>query len=169
MGFKNGILIENTYEMNISSNIVGWNWGHCLELNRCTWATVTANEFIDAGGRQDPQYGIYMHGDTKGVQVTGNAIFAWWDNQILRGGIYESEECQENQIAENTINYYRDDAVFAGGKKGRADFNLGIREPYASPGAGAFLPKVKPEDVALRGDVVEPSNMARAFLRSTRR
>jgi len=51
MGYKNGIMIENTSEMNISSNIIGWVWGHNLEINGCTWAIVTANEFIDAGGK----------------------------------------------------------------------------------------------------------------------
>ena len=168
MGFQNGILIENTYEMNISSNIIGWNWGHCLELNRCTWATVSANEFIDPGGRREPRYGIYMHGDTKSVQVTGNAIFAWWDNQIMQGGIHESEECQENQITDNIVNYYKDEAVFAGGKVGRADFNLGIREPYTAPGKAPFLPKVKPDEVVLKGNITDPAEIARTLLASTR-
>ena len=168
MGFQNGIMIENTYEMNISSNIIGWNWGHCLELDRCTWATVSANEFIDPGGRQDPKYGIYMHGDTKGIQVSANTIFAWWDNQIMQGGIYEAEGCQENQITDNNINYYKDEAVFAGGMDGRVDFNLGIREPYAPPAKAPFLPKVKREDIVLLGNITDPSDAARAFLDMTR-
>ncbi len=74
-GFQNGITIEDTHEMNISSNIMAWNHGHNLELNHSVWAIVSANELTDCGGRKEETYSIYMHNGTKAVNVSGNIIF----------------------------------------------------------------------------------------------
>ena len=156
MGFKNGIMLENTHEMNISSNIIGWNWGHNLEMFHSTWAIVSANEFIDAGGRQDPKYGVYMHGDVRACQISNNLIFNWLDNQIMQGGIFESEECSENQITDNIINYYKDKDVESLGKNSRTGFNLGIPHAYDNPQVPEkYLPKIDPAiiDVPMTMDI----------------
>ena len=145
MGFQDGIHLENADEMNISSNIIGWNWGNNLEMHHATWTIVSANEFIDAGGRQDPQYSIYMHGDVKACQISNNLIFNWFDNQIMQGGIFESEECSENQITDNIINFYKDKGVESLGENSRTGYNLEIPEAYDGPNKGNFLPKIDPK------------------------
>ena len=75
MSKGNGVHIEDCYEMNVSSSVIGWNYGHNVEMDHVVWATVSANELIDAGGRQEPRYGVYMHNGTKGCQISANAIF----------------------------------------------------------------------------------------------
>jgi hypothetical protein len=160
MCYGNGITIENTYEMNISSNICGWNNGINLLLDHCVWATVSANEFIDAGGRRDPQYSIYMKNGTKSVQIGNNAIFNWWDNQIMRGGVYEDTSCLENQITDNIVNYYKEDAVKALGTNTIAAFNLGLPHAYGSPHKGPNTPNVSPENIELRGDLDDAKKRA---------
>lgn len=168
MGYKNGITIESTHEMNISSNICGWNRGHNLELNHCVWGTVSANEFIDAGGRGEPHYGIYMHRGTKAMQVSDNAIFNWWDNQIMKGGIYESEDCLENQITDNVINYYEEEAVFSAGEESVDDFNLGLPHAYDSPHKGPFVPNVQPEEFEMRLAIDDAWERAQELLEESR-
>jgi hypothetical protein len=174
MGHRNGITIESTHEMNISSNICGWNRGHNLELDHCVWGTVSANEFIDAGGRANRKYGIYMHRGTKAMQISDNAIFNWWDNQIMKGGIYESEDCLENQITDNTINYYEDEAVYSAGEDSVTDFNLALPHAYVSPHKGPFAGNVEPEKLrefwesGPSAGIDRPWEIAQEFLDETR-
>jgi parallel beta-helix repeat protein len=163
---KNGILIKSTFEMNISSNICGWNWGDNLVLDHCVWGTVTANEFIDAGGREREGYGIYMKRGTKSMQISGNAIFNWWDNKALTGGIYEGEDCLENQITDNIVNYYKEFDVKSLGKNSIAAYNLGLPHPYGSPGEGPDVPNVLPEDIKLNLHINESRTLAEEYLKS---
>lgn len=165
MGQSHGIWIQDTFEMNVSGNICGWNWGDNLVLDHCVWGTVTGNEFIDAGGREREGYGIYMKRGTKSVQITGNAIFNWWDNQAMTGGIYEGDDCWENQITDNVINYYREFDVKSLGKDSVAAFNLGLPHPYGAPVKGPAVPNVKPEDIRLQMHINESRAMAEAYLR----
>ena len=164
MGQKDGILIEDTYEMNISSNICGWNWGDNLTLDHCVWGTVTANEFIDAGGREREGYGIYMKRGTKAMQISGNAIFNWWDNQAMTTGIYEGEDCLENQITDNVINYYKKEDVQSLGENSVASNNLGLPHPYGWPAYGPDVPNVKPEDIVLNLHINESRKLAEEYL-----
>jgi hypothetical protein len=173
MCFKNGMFMDDTYEVNISSSICGWNWWHNLEMNHAVWGVVSANEFIDAGGRgmfeesDGPEleqrtmgsvaeggepyqrHGIYLHSGTRGLQVSGNAIFNWWGNQPMDCGIVETEDCEENQISENSINYYKDAGVKAEGAGTRVDANLEVQRPYHFPQVDRGLP---PLDVPQRFD-----------------
>jgi parallel beta-helix repeat protein len=165
MGFRNGITIESTHEMNISGNIVGWNNRQNLELNHCVWGTVTANEFIDAGGRRDPEYSVYLHRGTKSIQITGNAIFNWHDNQVMKGGIFEDSDCLENQITNNVINYYRDFDVKSLGKNSLSQFNMGLPHAYGSPNT-PDVPNVRPEDIKLHLDNDESRGLAEEYLKS---
>ena len=169
MCLGDGIRIDDTYEMNISSNICGWNQGDNLTLNHCVWATVTANEFIDGGGRKREGYGIYMERGCKAVQITGNAIFNWWDNQALSAGIYEGEDCFDNQITDNIINYYKDGAVISKGERTVADYNVGLPNPFAWPMLGPNAPDVKPEDIKLNLSIEESMEMARKYFAAQER
>ncbi|MEM8847712.1 MAG: right-handed parallel beta-helix repeat-containing protein, partial [Bacteroidota bacterium] len=164
MGQSNGIVIEDTFEMNISGNICGWNWGDNLVLDHCVWGTVTANEFIDAGGREREGYGIYMKRGTKSVQVTGNAIFNWWDNKAMTGGVYEAPDCLENQITDNIINYYKDFDVRSLGKNSITGYNLGLPHPYGPPAKGPNVPNVKPEDIKLNMHIRDSRKLAEEYL-----
>jgi hypothetical protein len=138
-GLKNGILADNTHELNVSGNIMCWNRGHGIELSHVTWSAVCGNEFIDIGGAIEPRaHGVYLHGDTKSVQVTSNTIFCWEGQQPMLCGIYEAEECQNNQITHNSINYYTDEAVFSAGKNTNATHNLGVPGMYPEPGREPF-------------------------------
>lgn len=152
MGARNGITIEDTHELNVTGNIVGWNTGENLRLDHCVWGTVTGNEFIDSGGRKAPQVSVHLRRGTKSVQITGNAIFNWHDNQVMAGGIQEESDCLENQITNNVINYYRDFPVRSQGVGSVAALNLALPHAYGSPNA-PNVPNVKPEDIKLHLDV----------------
>lgn len=164
MGQSNGILIEDTFEMNISSNICGWNWGDNLILDHCVWGTVVANEFIDAGGREREGYGIYMKRGTKSMQISGNAIFNWWDNKVMTGGIYEGPDCLENQITDNIINFYKDFDVKSLGKNSITGYNLGLPHPYGPPRDGPNVPNKRPEELQLNMHIKDSRAMAEEYL-----
>jgi len=137
-GAQNGILVENSHELNVSSNIICWNKGHGIELSYVVWGTVSANNFIDNGGRTQQRYGIYIHTDTHSVEVTANAIFNWEGHKPMLGGIYESADCGQNQISHNTINYYTGEPVTILGRGSIATNNLGVAEKYVHPGPQPF-------------------------------
>jgi parallel beta-helix repeat protein len=162
---QNGIMVEDTHELNVSSNIICWNRGHGIEMNHVIWGTVSANNFIDNGGVAEPQaHGIYMHTDTKSVQVTANAIFNWQGHLPMRCGIYETEDCQYNQISHNNINYYTEEAVVCQGKNSVASNNLSLAEDYPHPGRQPFIKLDRP----FQAKPFTPDKVAQ-FLRETRR
>ena len=137
-GSQNGILVENSHELNVSSNIICWNKGHGIELSYVVWGTVSANNFIDNGGRTQQRYGIYIHTDTHSVEVTANAIFNWEGHKPMLGGIHEAADCAHNQITNNTINYYTGEAVTSLGRGSVAANNLGVAEKCVHPGPQPF-------------------------------
>jgi parallel beta-helix repeat protein len=163
MCYGSGIVMEANHEMNISSNICGWNHGVNLMLDHCVWATVTGNEFIDSGGRRDPQLSVHLKRGTKSVQITGNAIFNWWDNQIMKGGIYEEADCLENQITDNIINYYKEEAVSSRGKNSVAVYNLALPHAYGDPHKGPEIPNVPPEKIKLHMDLDDAKKRAEEY------
>ncbi len=164
-GHQNGIMVENSHELNVSSNIICWNRKNGIELNHVVWGTVSANEFIDNGARVEPKAnGIYLHTDTKSVQITANAIFNWHGHLPMCHGIYEAENCENYQITHNTINYLTEQGVVSQGKNSIAGNNLVVEKFYPHPGAKPF-PDDAPDFVG------EPFNSERieAFLKLTRR
>jgi parallel beta-helix repeat protein len=163
MCYGNGIELKANHEMNVSSNICGWNNGINLLLDHCVWATVSGNEFIDSGGRRDPQYSVVLQRGTKSVQVSGNAIFNWWDNQIMRGGVYEDATCLENQITDNIVNFYKEEAVHSAGARSVAAFNLALPHAYGPPRKGPDVPNVKPEDIVLQLDIDDSKKRADVY------
>ena len=163
----NGILVENSHELNVTGNIVCWNRGHGIELNHVIWGAVTGNEFIDSGGSVEPKkHGIYIHTDSRGLQVTGNQIFAWEDQLPMIYGIYENDDCQSNNITGNFINRYENEAIYSKGKGSLCSDNVYVRESYEKvynqPFPEPRTEKVKPFPAFTRDDI-------EAYLNSTRR
>lgn len=150
MGYQNGVMLDWAPESNISSNIFCWNRGHGIEMRNVTWGTVCGNEFIDSGGVVDYEkdgfggrtHGVYLHTDTKGVQITGNAIFVWGDGHApMKCGVYEADDCRDNQIANNVVNYYTDEAVCSAGVNSAVGSIMGVRKFYTEPWLGPFQPE----------------------------
>ena len=164
-GAQNGVLVQDSHELNVSSNIICWNRGHGMELNHVIWGTVSANNFIDNGARVQPQTnGIYMHTDTNSLQVTANALFNWEGHLPMLNGIYEAEDCHNNQITNNTINYFSEEGVVSRGQNSVAVNNLAVPERYPHPGAVPFPELGEP----FTGEPFSPERVTR-FLELTRR
>lgn len=112
------VRVENSHELNISSNIFCWHLGHGIVLKDVTWGTIAGNEVIDTGSvNQDfpaNQYpsslklmnGIYLI-STSGVGVTGNTIFNWPVAPPIGHAILEEGSCRNSVIVANNINYAR--------------------------------------------------------------
>lgn len=116
---SDAIFIDNSHEVNISSNIICWQRGHGIVLNNAKWGTVSANNFIDSGTRtRDGSYrnGVVLQQQTKGIHVTSNAIFNWGDQPPMEYGITEDATCVNNIIAHNNINYYTREGIVSDGK-----------------------------------------------------
>lgn len=126
------VIVEDSHEINISSNIFCWTEGNGIVLNGVKWGTVSANNVIDNGSINpfDPQKdslistndykkvlrspdhrssvksGIILQNKTKGLTVTGNAVFNWPSTPKMKFGIVEDETCENNNIISNNINFY---------------------------------------------------------------
>jgi len=132
--YGNGVFVDDAHEINISSNIFCWNRGHGIELSNTYWGTVSANNVIDSGGRTEPKKrGIYLRNKTRTVQVTANAIFNWPGHQPMVDGIFEADECENNQISNNNINYYTEKGVRCEGMNSQNSMNIEIAGPYVHP------------------------------------
>jgi hypothetical protein len=164
-GAKDAILVEDSHEINVSSNTICWNRGNGLELSHVVWGTVSGNNFIDSGASPNPLAdGVYLHTDTKGVEITGNAIWNWPDQQTLLYGVYESADCLNNQITNNNINNFTKQAVFSAGKNTTVADNKGVGDPYWSGvNAKAFVVRPHREEPPFTSDRVTE------FLKLTRR
>jgi hypothetical protein len=108
----NAVLVEESHEVNVSSNIFCWHHGHGIELANVQWGTIAGNNVIDTGAQSDedapPAYGILLRGGTRGLQVTGNAIFNWGGRhpaRLMAAGIHETADCAMNALAANNVNY----------------------------------------------------------------
>lgn len=167
-GYGNGIMVEDSHELNVSSNIVCWNRGHGIELRRVFWGTISANNFIDNGGRvAPPRCGIYLDAGTRGIQVSANALFNWPGHQPMVHGIFESSDCQDNQITDNTVNFCSNIPVASHGRASVAKDNLGLPEAYEHPAAPHLFPLVDGKRVP---KIAEPFSGERLqdFLQQTR-
>jgi hypothetical protein len=128
---KDAVYVDNTAELNVSSNIFCWHRGHGIVMNNVQWATVTANNFIDSGVRtRDGSFtnGVVIENKSEGVQVTGNAIFNWGDQNPMENGITEDATCANNIIANNNINYYTKQGVVTKGKGTAVSNNISVGE-----------------------------------------
>jgi hypothetical protein len=139
-GFKNAVYCDRAHESNVSGNIFCWNKGHAIEFRNCIWGTISGNNLIDNGDVVDysrdgwktgVSYGIYLHTDTRSVQVTGNAVFNWPDGHPpLIDGIYETDDCSFNNISDNNIQFYTGLPVNVNGTSSMEDNNLGNPQFY---------------------------------------
>lgn len=134
-GFQNAVYCDRAPETNITGNIFCWNKGHGIEFKNVVWGTISGNNIIDNGDVIDYSnegwttgysYGIYMHSDTRSVQVSGNAIFNWPDGHPpMIDGIYESEDCSFNNFTGNNVQFYTGLPVNSNGKNSIEANNLG--------------------------------------------
>ncbi len=116
-GESDAVVVESSHEINISSNVFCWHRGNGVVLRDVDWGLVNCNEIIDTGVRHDPYMtGVVLAGRTKGVQVTGNAIFNWGDQLPMKIGIREEPTCSHNLIAANNVNYCTGEGVLAEGE-----------------------------------------------------
>jgi hypothetical protein len=116
---KHAVVVENTHELNVSSNIFWWHRGHGIVLRDVSWGAVNGNEFIDQGVRArdgEPVTGVVLSEGTQGVQVVGNTIFNWGDQVPMRNGLEEDATCLNNLIANNNINFFTEEALVAQGE-----------------------------------------------------
>ena len=83
-----------------------------------------------------PNYnGIYLKNGTKGITVTGNAIFNWPAVPPMKYGIEEDETCFSNNICSNNINYCKEGGVSSKGKETVVNANRSyIEQPYLGKG-----------------------------------
>ena len=153
------IVVNSSHEINISSNIFCWSEGHGIVLNDVRWGTVSANNIIDNGSinpferdkdtlivqgtrefrkmprtvsdRSSVKSGVIVKNKTKGVTITGNAVFNWPAAPKMKYGIFEDETCANNNIISNNINTYELADVLSQGKGTNVMGNVGFGEtPY---------------------------------------
>lgn len=137
---RHAVVVENTGEFNLSSNIFCWHTGHGVVVRNCGWGTIAGNEIIDSGsynaGVKDftskisdvpsdiPLYnGISLY-NARGFNVTGNTIFNWPQARKLNVGIYEDRTCRKNSFTCNNINYYQKAAVDSSGVESLVNDNV---------------------------------------------
>lgn len=125
---SHAVLVEDSHEINISNNIFCWSRGHGIIFKGVRWGSCSANNIIDNGVRTAD--GSFMNGivveDTKGLQITGNAIFNWGDQCPMKIGISEDEISQNNLIANNNINFFTDADILSQGKGTVISNNVGV-------------------------------------------
>jgi hypothetical protein len=127
---EHAVVVENTHELNVSSNIFCWHRGHGIVLKDVSWGTVSGNEFIDQGVRsRDGVHtdGVVLSESTQGVQVVGNAIFNWGDQVPMAVGVREDATCRNNTISGNNINYYTEADVISEGSGTTVSDNVSER------------------------------------------
>ena len=83
----------------------------------------------------------------------------------MLAGIYETGECRDNRITDNTINYYTEKGIRSEGRNTESLNNTAVAGYYAHPSAGPFAkrraqPRTTPPFTTDRVD---------AFLELTRR
>lgn len=144
--------VDASHEINITGNTFCWQTGHGIVLNNVKWGTVSGNNVIDNGSinlfnpaevklemrgekraftkkvENDKDFplfnGIYLKSGTKGITISGNAIFNWPVCPPMQYGIEEDETCFTNIISTNNINYCKKDGVLSKGKQSQAVNNV---------------------------------------------
>lgn len=166
---NDAVVVDDSHEINISSNIFCWTEGNGIILNAVKWGTVSANNVIDNGSinpydpikdgaiatedfkkklrspedRRSIKSGILLQNTTKGISVTGNAIFNWPATPKMKYGITEDATCENNTITSNNVNFYSVADVSSLGKGTKASDNVGYGDqPYTGrigiPGIQVF-------------------------------
>ena len=136
------VVVEDSHEFNLSSNIFCWHTEHGIITNNARWGTIVGNEIIDTGSWNselpvvnatssellsedfEPFNGINMI-KTHGYAVTGNSIFNWQICPPMKYGIYEDEASRKNVITGNNINLFSEDSVLTLGEETVDKDNVG--------------------------------------------
>jgi len=134
-GYQNAVLCVRAHETNVTGNIFCWNKGHGIEFSDTKWGTISGNNIIDNGDVIDyskdgwetgVSYGVYLHSDTRSVQVSGNAIFNWPDGHPpMIDGIYETADCKTNNIIGNNVQFYTGVPANINGENSIGENNIG--------------------------------------------
>jgi hypothetical protein len=166
-GKANGVLVEDSPEINISSSVLCWHNGHGVELRNVTWGAVSANEIMDPGVDRPDNTGhnLYLHADVKGVQVTGNALFTWADQWPPQVALFEDEDCRDNCITGNSINYFTEAGLISKGKDTIVANNRIQKIAYPNPD---MLPFAQPTARYGNGQVPFDTSRMEAYIRSLR-
>lgn len=141
------VVVERSDECSLSGNVFCWQTGHGVVVRDSYWGTLSGNQIVDSGsynpGGPDrattfadlpaalPLYnGVHLL-NSRGYQLSGNAIFNWSAAPPLAYGIWEDEQCMKNSIVGNTINYFQAEAVRSAGRESLARDNIAHAErPY---------------------------------------
>lgn len=134
---KDAVVVDASHEINITGNIFCWQILNGIVLRSVDWGTVSGNNIIDSGNipfefdddetweywqerpvsMKEYQYnGLMLLDSCKGLTINGNAIFNWASNPPMLHGIYESEDCSDNLIIGNNINYFTEAGIVANGR-----------------------------------------------------
>lgn len=131
------VRVEDSHEINISSNIFCWTRGRGIVFSRVSWGAVGANNVIDVGVRArdgKPVDAIVLDRGTKGISLANNAIFNWGDQVPMKNGIIETKDCENNVISSNNVNYFTGEAVVSSGSGTQVIGNHGVARPaYEGP------------------------------------
>jgi parallel beta-helix repeat protein len=151
--YGDGIVVENTHELNINGNMISWQQGHGIVLKDVTWGTVSGNVINDpssptfTGGTPMQGYtprenytifhevpkefnlqglqrsGIRLTERVRNVTVIGNAVYCWGLALPMDYGIYEDAQGIRNVIASNTFNYCSKACIRSEGQQTVVDNN----------------------------------------------
>eukprot|EP00730_Choanoeca_flexa_P014226 TRINITY_DN6142_c0_g1_i1.p1 TRINITY_DN6142_c0_g1~~TRINITY_DN6142_c0_g1_i1.p1 ORF type:complete len:537 (+),score=163.41 TRINITY_DN6142_c0_g1_i1:163-1611(+) len=108
--------VDNTNELNVSSNIFCWSGGHGIHLNQVKWGTITGNNVIDSGSVGDatpdtPGTDAILVEDSEGINITANNIFNWSVAPQLVNGIVVDSTNNHALVVANHVNYFTKEAV----------------------------------------------------------
>ncbi len=141
---KHAVLLEDTDEFNLSSNIFCWHIEDGVLIRNANWGTITGNEIIDTGSYNSdvpdrsaawdtlpkdlPPYSGLKLLNAHGYSVTGNTIFNWPVCPPMEYGIHEDAASFKNNITGNNINYFVKQDVLSLGRESAVSNNVGYAD-----------------------------------------
>lgn len=137
---KHAVLVEDSDEFNLSSNIFCWQIEDGVVIRNAHWGTINGNEIIDSGsynsGVEDrtatwdqfpadwpPHSGLKLL-NVHGYNISGNTIFNWGVCPPMEYGIYEDDACFKNNITGNSINFFAKEGVMSLGRESAVGNNV---------------------------------------------
>lgn len=153
---KHAVLLEDTDEFNLSSNIFCWHIEDGVVIRNAHWGAITGNEIIDTGSYNSntpdrtagwdtlpqglPAYSGLKLLNAQGYSVTGNTIFNWPVCPPMEYGIFEDASSFKNTFVGNNVNLYDKEAVLSQGRESEACNNIGYADrphrPFSTTGRG---------------------------------
>jgi hypothetical protein len=137
---RHAVLLEDTDEFNLSSNIFCWHVADGVVIRNANWGTINGNEIIDTGSYNSgvpdrsaawetlpkdlPPYSGIKLINAHGYSVTGNTIFNWPVCPPMEYGIYEDAASFKNNFTGNSINYFVKGDVVSLGRESACNNNV---------------------------------------------